>query len=81
MVVETGTEMERRAHARVGLLGNPSDVYGGRAVSLAVAGLWADLQMAFGRSAATAPRIRWTRAQILHATAGSGKPPIPAPPP
>lgn len=29
--------LERRAYARVGLLGNPSDVYGGRALSFAIA--------------------------------------------
>jgi hypothetical protein len=29
--------LERRAYARVGLLGNPSDVYGGRALSFTVA--------------------------------------------
>jgi hypothetical protein len=33
----TSAEMaERRAYARVGLLGNPSDVYGGRALSFAI---------------------------------------------
>ena len=45
MVTQTATEMERRAYARVGLLGNPSDVYGGRAVSFAVAGLWATVRL------------------------------------
>jgi glucuronokinase len=38
-------EVEHRAYARVGLLGNPSDVYGGRAVSFAVAGLWATVRL------------------------------------
>jgi hypothetical protein len=38
-------ELERRAYARVGLLGNPSDVYGGRAISFAVAGLWATVRL------------------------------------
>jgi glucuronokinase len=28
--------LERRAYARVGLLGNPSDLYGGRALSFAI---------------------------------------------
>ncbi|VAI54146.1 unnamed protein product [Triticum turgidum subsp. durum] len=45
MVMQTEMEMERRAYARVGLLGNPSDVYGGRAVSFAVAGLWATVRL------------------------------------
>lgn len=38
-------EAEHRAYARVGLLGNPSDVYGGKVVSLAVAGLWATVRL------------------------------------
>jgi glucuronokinase len=38
-------EVEHKAYARVGLLGNPSDVYGGRAVSFAVAGLWATVRL------------------------------------
>ncbi|KAM3296334.1 hypothetical protein ACQJBY_038585 [Aegilops geniculata] len=45
VVMEKEMEMERRAYARVGLLGNPSDVYGGRAVSFAVAGLWATVRL------------------------------------
>ncbi|KAF6987576.1 hypothetical protein CFC21_005204, partial [Triticum aestivum] len=45
MVMQAETEMERRAYARVGLLGNPSDVYGGRTVSFTVAGLWAIVRL------------------------------------
>lgn len=39
VTAEAAAEMvlERRAYARVGLLGNPSDVYGGRALSFAIA--------------------------------------------
>ncbi|GJN31658.1 hypothetical protein PR202_gb20080 [Eleusine coracana subsp. coracana] len=41
------TEMvvERRAYARVGLLGNPSDVYGGRALSFTIANFSATVRL------------------------------------
>eukprot|EP01018_Ginkgo_biloba_P019869 Gb_22993 [translate_table: standard] len=32
--------IEHRAYARVGLLGNPSDVYNGRTLSFALANFW-----------------------------------------
>lgn len=41
----SGPAMEHRAYARVGLLGNPSDVYGGRALSFTVADLWATVRL------------------------------------
>ncbi|KAL6592838.1 hypothetical protein ACP70R_049290, partial [Stipagrostis hirtigluma subsp. patula] len=37
--------MERRAYARVGLLGNPSDVYGGRALSFTIADFSATVRL------------------------------------
>ncbi|CAL4884577.1 unnamed protein product [Urochloa decumbens] len=37
--------LERRAYARVGLLGNPSDVYGGRALSFAIANFSATVRL------------------------------------
>ncbi|KAL6591681.1 hypothetical protein ACP70R_049753 [Stipagrostis hirtigluma subsp. patula] len=37
--------MERRAYARVGLLGNPSDVYGGRALSFTIADFSASVRL------------------------------------
>ncbi|KAK8450266.1 hypothetical protein SEVIR_7G340545v4 [Setaria viridis] len=37
--------LERRAYARVGLLGNPSDVYGGRALSFAIADFSATVRL------------------------------------
>ncbi|XP_066398321.1 glucuronokinase 1 isoform X2 [Miscanthus floridulus] len=36
---------ERRAYARVGLLGNPSDVYGGRALSFTIADFFATVRL------------------------------------
>ncbi|GJN41062.1 hypothetical protein PR202_gn00386 [Eleusine coracana subsp. coracana] len=43
----TAAEMvvERRAYARVGLLGNPSDVYGGRALSFTIANFSATVRL------------------------------------
>lgn len=41
--VEMG--LERRAYARVGLLGNPSDVYGGRALSFTIADFSATVRL------------------------------------
>ena len=37
--------LERRAYARVGLLGNPSDVYGGRALSFTIADFSATVRL------------------------------------
>ncbi|KAJ3680843.1 hypothetical protein LUZ60_015332 [Juncus effusus] len=37
--------IEHRAYARVGLLGNPSDVYGGRTVSFSLANFWASVAL------------------------------------
>ncbi|WVZ53819.1 hypothetical protein U9M48_004710 [Paspalum notatum var. saurae] len=37
--------LERRAYARVGLLGNPSDVYGGRVLSFAIADFSATVRL------------------------------------
>uniref|UniRef100_A0A0A9GCA3 Uncharacterized protein n=1 Tax=Arundo donax TaxID=35708 RepID=A0A0A9GCA3_ARUDO len=37
--------VERRAYARVGLLGNPSDVYGGRALSFTIADFFATVRL------------------------------------
>jgi len=42
-VAEMG--LERRAYARVGLLGNPSDVYGGRALSFTIADFSATVRL------------------------------------
>ncbi|KAF8749346.1 hypothetical protein HU200_012676 [Digitaria exilis] len=47
MAAATEAEMglERRAYARVGLLGNPSDVYGGRALSFAFTDFYATVRL------------------------------------
>ncbi|EPS69261.1 hypothetical protein M569_05505, partial [Genlisea aurea] len=37
--------IERRGYARVGLLGNPSDVYNGRAISFSVGNFWATVKL------------------------------------
>ncbi|KAI6700756.1 hypothetical protein NL676_015080 [Syzygium grande] len=37
--------IEHKVHARVGLLGNPSDVYYGRAISLSLANFWASVRL------------------------------------
>lgn len=38
---ETASLIEHRAYARVGLLGNPSDVYFGRTISFSLGNFWA----------------------------------------
>ena len=37
--------IEHKAYARVGLLGNPSDVYHGRTISFAFSNFWASVQL------------------------------------
>lgn len=37
--------IEHKAYARVGLLGNPSDVYYGRTISFAFSNFWASVQL------------------------------------
>lgn len=37
--------IEHKAYARVGLLGNPSDVYYGRTISFTLANFWASVQL------------------------------------
>lgn len=37
--------IEHKAYARVGLLGNPSDVYYGKAVSFSLANFWASVKL------------------------------------
>ncbi|KAK1359459.1 Glucuronokinase 1 [Heracleum sosnowskyi] len=44
--VETGSAViEHKAYARVGLLGNPSDVYYGRTISLGISNFWASVSL------------------------------------
>lgn len=40
------TEQEHRAYARVGLLGNPSDMYGGKTLSFTISNFWATVHLA-----------------------------------
>ncbi|KAL8097716.1 hypothetical protein AgCh_030728 [Apium graveolens] len=43
---ENGSEIiEHKAYARVGLLGNPSDVYYGRTISLGISNFWASVRL------------------------------------
>lgn len=37
--------VEHKAYARVGLLGNPSDVYYGRAISFSLGNFWASVRL------------------------------------
>lgn len=37
--------IERKAYARIGLLGNPSDVYYGRTISLSIENFWACVRL------------------------------------
>lgn len=37
--------IEHRAYARVGLLGNPSDVYYGRTISISLGNFWASVKL------------------------------------
>lgn len=41
----SSSTIEHRAYARVGLLGNPSDVYFGRTISFSVGNFWASVQL------------------------------------
>nr|XP_010922449.1 glucuronokinase 1 isoform X1 [Elaeis guineensis] len=40
-----GVAIERRAYARIGLLGNPSDVYFGRTISFSLGNFWATVRL------------------------------------
>ncbi|KAJ6423969.1 hypothetical protein OIU84_024863 [Salix udensis] len=40
-----GNEIEHKVYARVGLLGNPSDVYYGRTISFSLANFWASVRL------------------------------------
>ncbi|EEF40976.1 ATP binding protein, putative [Ricinus communis] len=42
---EKSTAIEHKAYARVGLLGNPSDVYYGRTISFSLANFWASVRL------------------------------------
>ncbi|KAL5204114.1 hypothetical protein ABZP36_008985 [Zizania latifolia] len=39
-------ELEHRAYARIGLLGNPSDMYGGKTLSFTIGNFWATVYLA-----------------------------------
>ena len=39
------TVIEHKVHARVGLLGNPSDVYYGRTISFSLGNFWASVRL------------------------------------
>lgn len=42
---DTGFTIEHKAYSRVGLLGNPSDVYYGRAISFTLGNFWATVRL------------------------------------
>ncbi|WCJ21178.1 glucuronokinase G [Euphorbia peplus] len=42
---EESVAIEHKAYARIGLLGNPSDVYYGRTISLTIANFWATVRL------------------------------------
>lgn len=42
---EGGEEIHSRVYSRVGLLGNPSDAYGGRCISFSLANFWAEVRI------------------------------------
>ncbi|PIN03514.1 Mevalonate kinase MVK/ERG12 [Handroanthus impetiginosus] len=42
---DSSAAIEHRAYARVGLLGNPSDVYHGRAISFSLGNFWASVRL------------------------------------
>lgn len=44
-MAEQSTTIEHKAFARVGLLGNPSDVYYGRTISFSLGNFWATVQL------------------------------------
>ncbi|KAK9152413.1 hypothetical protein Syun_010722 [Stephania yunnanensis] len=43
--MEDGGVIEHKAYARIGLLGNPSDVYFGRTISFSLANFWASVKL------------------------------------
>ncbi|KAK9123677.1 hypothetical protein Sjap_013279 [Stephania japonica] len=43
--MEDGDVIEHKAYARIGLLGNPSDVYFGRTISFSLANFWASVKL------------------------------------
>ncbi|KAK9158047.1 hypothetical protein Scep_004621 [Stephania cephalantha] len=43
--MEDGNGIEHKAYARIGLLGNPSDVYFGRTISFSLANFWASVKL------------------------------------
>ncbi|KAK6153102.1 hypothetical protein DH2020_012741 [Rehmannia glutinosa] len=45
MATDKGAVIEHRAYARVGLLGNPSDVYNGRTISFSLGNFWASVRL------------------------------------
>lgn len=45
MATEKNSVIEHRAYARVGLLGNPSDVYNGRTISFSLGNFWASVKL------------------------------------
>lgn len=45
MATEENSVIEHRAYARVGLLGNPSDVYNGRTISFSLGNFWASVKL------------------------------------
>ncbi|XP_037473998.1 glucuronokinase 1-like [Triticum dicoccoides] len=77
MVMQAETEMERRAYARVGLLGNPRDVYGGRTVSFTVTGLWATVRLRSSDQLLVQPHPRHdlVACPSLHALVSAPPPP------
>ncbi|KAH6833339.1 glucuronokinase G [Perilla frutescens var. hirtella] len=45
MATDKNSVIENRAYARIGLLGNPSDVYNGRTISLSLGNFWASVKL------------------------------------
>ncbi|CAA0833782.1 Glucuronokinase 1 [Striga hermonthica] len=45
MATDKGAVIEHRSYARVGLLGNPSDVYNGRTISFSLGNFWAYVRL------------------------------------
>ncbi|GER47448.1 GHMP kinase family protein [Striga asiatica] len=45
MIGSDGAVIEHRSYARVGLLGNPSDVYNGRTISFSLGNFWAQVRL------------------------------------
>lgn len=46
----------RRAHARVGLLGNPSDGFFGKTIAVSLANFWAEVSIGSRRQCLASPR-------------------------